>query len=137
MLRHWSQFVPNMSTDIRGHEALPNHHQGLICYICVFLVKRRTLTDYKWSEWTTGSLTQSTGSSVRSVMHAYTYTWTASVHTGVDYKIFNAVYMVFSEFCNTCVHVYMDCVDAGVGYRISKAATYLQRVNNAGVCNIR
>ena len=23
MLRHWSQFVPNMSTDIRGHEALP------------------------------------------------------------------------------------------------------------------
>ena len=25
MLRHWSQFVPNMSTDIRGHEAL--HHQ--------------------------------------------------------------------------------------------------------------
>ena len=26
MLRHWSQFVPNMSTDIRGHEAL-HHHQ--------------------------------------------------------------------------------------------------------------
>ena len=26
MLRHWSQFVPNMSTDIRGHEALPHHH---------------------------------------------------------------------------------------------------------------
>ena len=25
MLRHWSQFVPNMSTDIRGHEGL--HHQ--------------------------------------------------------------------------------------------------------------
>ena len=25
MLRHWSQFVPNTSTDIRGHEAL--HHQ--------------------------------------------------------------------------------------------------------------
>ena len=22
MLRHWSQFVPNMSTDIRGHEGL-------------------------------------------------------------------------------------------------------------------
>ena len=39
MLRHWSQFVPNMSTNIRGHEALPHHHQGLICYICVFLVK--------------------------------------------------------------------------------------------------
>ena len=25
MLRHWSQFVPNMSTDIRGHEALHHH----------------------------------------------------------------------------------------------------------------
>ena len=27
MLRHWSQFVPNISTDIRGHEALHHHHQ--------------------------------------------------------------------------------------------------------------
>ena len=26
MLRHWSQFVPNMSADIRGHEALHHHH---------------------------------------------------------------------------------------------------------------
>ena len=26
MLRHWSQFVPNMSSDIRGHEALHHHH---------------------------------------------------------------------------------------------------------------
>ena len=25
MLKHWSQFIPNMSTAIRGHEAL--HHQ--------------------------------------------------------------------------------------------------------------
>ena len=25
MLRHWSQFVPNMSANIRGHEA--RHHQ--------------------------------------------------------------------------------------------------------------
>ena len=25
VLRHWSQFVPNMSTDIRGHEALHHH----------------------------------------------------------------------------------------------------------------
>ena len=25
VLRHWSQFVPNMSTDIRGHEALLHH----------------------------------------------------------------------------------------------------------------
>ena len=28
MLRHWSQFVPNISTDIRGHEAL-HHHQPM------------------------------------------------------------------------------------------------------------
>ena len=27
MLRHWSQFVPEMSTDIRGHQALHHHHQ--------------------------------------------------------------------------------------------------------------
>jgi len=26
ILRHWSQFVHNMSTDIRGHEALHHHH---------------------------------------------------------------------------------------------------------------
>ena len=26
MLRHWSQLVPNMSTDIRGHKALRHHH---------------------------------------------------------------------------------------------------------------
>ena len=26
MLRHWSQFFPNMSTDIRWHEALHHHH---------------------------------------------------------------------------------------------------------------
>ena len=26
--KHWSQFVPNMSTDIRGHEAL-QHHQHI------------------------------------------------------------------------------------------------------------
>ena len=25
MLTHWSQFVPNMSADIRGHEALRHH----------------------------------------------------------------------------------------------------------------
>ena len=25
MFRHWLQFVPNMSTDIRGHEALHHH----------------------------------------------------------------------------------------------------------------
>ena len=34
VLRHWSQFVPNMSTDIRGHEALHHHHQwGTIAVI--------------------------------------------------------------------------------------------------------
>ena len=27
MLRHWSQFVLNMSTDIRGHETLLHHYQ--------------------------------------------------------------------------------------------------------------
>ena len=27
MLRHWPPFVPDMSTDIRGHEALHQHHQ--------------------------------------------------------------------------------------------------------------
>ena len=27
MLRHWSQFVPNMSTDIQGHEALHYHER--------------------------------------------------------------------------------------------------------------
>ena len=26
MLRHWSQFLLNMSTDTRGHEALHHHH---------------------------------------------------------------------------------------------------------------
>ena len=26
MLRHWSQFVPEMTTDIRGHQALHHHH---------------------------------------------------------------------------------------------------------------
>ena len=26
VLRHWSHFVPNVSTDIRGHEALHHHH---------------------------------------------------------------------------------------------------------------
>ena len=29
MLTHWSQFVPNMSTNIRGHEALRHHHHAL------------------------------------------------------------------------------------------------------------
>ena len=28
VLRQWSQFVPNMSTDIRGHESLLHHHHG-------------------------------------------------------------------------------------------------------------
>ena len=33
MLRHWSQFVPNMSTDIRGHEALHHRHHLVILVI--------------------------------------------------------------------------------------------------------
>ena len=28
-LTHWSQFVPNMSSDIRGHETLHHHHQAV------------------------------------------------------------------------------------------------------------
>ena len=28
VLRYWSQFVPNMSTDIRGREALHHHHHS-------------------------------------------------------------------------------------------------------------
>ena len=32
VLRHWSQFVPNMSTDIRGHEALL--HLWMSIYFC-------------------------------------------------------------------------------------------------------
>ena len=28
MLRRWSQFVPNLLTDIRGHEALHHHHHN-------------------------------------------------------------------------------------------------------------
>ena len=35
VLRHWSQFVPNMSTDIREHEALLHH------YYCMFTLSRR------------------------------------------------------------------------------------------------
>ena len=27
MLTHWSQFIPNMSTDIRGHKALLHHQE--------------------------------------------------------------------------------------------------------------
>ena len=30
MLMHWSQLVPNMSTDIRGHEALHPHHHHIL-----------------------------------------------------------------------------------------------------------
>ena len=47
MIRHWSQFVPNMSTDIRGHEAL-HHHQKRLKFegksICVCITMVRTTT---------------------------------------------------------------------------------------------
>ena len=36
MLRHWPQLVPNMSTDIRGHEAL-HHHQSLGSFLFISL----------------------------------------------------------------------------------------------------
>ena len=29
MLGHWSQFVPHMSTDIRGHYEALHHHAGI------------------------------------------------------------------------------------------------------------
>ena len=35
MLRHWSQFVPNMSTDVRGHEALHHHLERTELVSCV------------------------------------------------------------------------------------------------------
>ena len=38
MLRHWSQFVPNMSAGIRGHEALLHHHQLCILQFNILLL---------------------------------------------------------------------------------------------------
>ena len=34
MLAHWSQLVPNMSTDTRGHEALLHHHHRRVQALC-------------------------------------------------------------------------------------------------------
>ena len=34
VLQYWSQFVPNMSTDIRGHEALLHHHHPYPTHAC-------------------------------------------------------------------------------------------------------
>ena len=34
VLWHWSQFVPKMSTDIRGHDALHHHHHDVIWLAC-------------------------------------------------------------------------------------------------------
>jgi len=31
-VRQWSQFVPNLSSDIRGHEALHHHHRTRCCW---------------------------------------------------------------------------------------------------------
>ena len=36
MHTHWSQFVPNMSSDIQGHEAL--HHHRHDCLLCPYYV---------------------------------------------------------------------------------------------------
>ena len=46
MLRHWSQFVPNMSTDIRGHEALHHrHHYHQLCSpVCMNMRRSSTFT---------------------------------------------------------------------------------------------
>ena len=38
MLRHWSQFVPNMSADIRGHEAL---YQEMLCCLAGIRLKSK------------------------------------------------------------------------------------------------
>ena len=37
LLRHWSQFVPNVSTDIGGHEAQHHYHHGQY-WLCLRLV---------------------------------------------------------------------------------------------------
>ena len=43
ILRHWWQFVPNLSTDIRGHEALHHLHYGACeCSWSVPAVHRRS-----------------------------------------------------------------------------------------------
>ena len=34
ILRHWSQFVSNMSTDIREHEVLHHHHVCALSWCC-------------------------------------------------------------------------------------------------------
>ena len=54
--RHWSQFVPNMSTDIRGHEALRHHRSfqefsmGLIIqHFYMFFKENDTLLIASWA----------------------------------------------------------------------------------------
>ena len=55
--RHWSQFVPNMSTDIRGHEAL--HHHTMFWRQCSGRLKNKQTNKTKqkprrrWSNVTT------------------------------------------------------------------------------------
>ena len=48
VLRHWSQFVPNMSTDIWGHEALHHHHHhhsASLCFQACTLVTNNWMTN--------------------------------------------------------------------------------------------
>ena len=52
MLRHWSQFVPNMSTDIRGHKALHHHHLDWSSKICM----AETIVSPVSASWTGHSL---------------------------------------------------------------------------------
>ena len=52
VLRHWSQFVPNMSTDIRGHEALL--HLAFFFSFFLFLFQSSgAVWMSRWPSWTT------------------------------------------------------------------------------------
>ena len=57
MLRHWSQFVPNRSADIRGHEALRHHH-----HCC----DEMSLSWSQWHELVTFRLSQKQRGAVQS-----------------------------------------------------------------------
>ena len=69
MLRHWSQFVPYMSTDVRGHESLHHHHHLYsrraqeLCesrgHVCPGLPPLITLL-FLWTESNTSSSSSST-----------------------------------------------------------------------------
>ena len=49
MLRHWSQFVPNMSTDVRGHEDLHHHHHNRFCCFVLTMHQYIVLTMHQYA----------------------------------------------------------------------------------------